>query len=69
MLDDIRQHCHIEVLGWQRGYIHTMLDAIGHADWSNRDTARARVAEQMRAYLPTEALAFLMELSIDALAP
>ncbi len=61
--------CGREVLDWQRGYIHTMLDAIGHADWSDRDTAREEVAATMRAYLPTEALAFLMELSIDALAP
>jgi glyoxylase-like metal-dependent hydrolase (beta-lactamase superfamily II) len=54
--------CGLEVLDWQRRYIHTMLDAIGHAD-------REDIAARMRAYLPTEALAFLMELSIEALAP
>ncbi|HEX6027264.1 MAG TPA: MBL fold metallo-hydrolase [Solirubrobacter sp.] len=61
--------CGLEVLDWQRGYIETMLDAIGRADWGDRDAARAQVAARMRAYLPTEALAFLMELSIEPLAP
>lgn len=61
--------CGLEVLDWQRGYIHTMLHAIDTADWSDHDHARAQVAAHMRAYLPTETLAFLMELSIDALVP
>jgi glyoxylase-like metal-dependent hydrolase (beta-lactamase superfamily II) len=59
--------CGLEVLAWQRGYLETMLEAVDGADWSDPDRARADVAARMRAYLPTEALAFLMELSIDPL--
>jgi len=60
--------CGLEVLDWQEGYIDTMLAAVAEADWSDADAARAAVAARMREYLPSESLAFLMELSIDPLA-
>jgi glyoxylase-like metal-dependent hydrolase (beta-lactamase superfamily II) len=60
--------CGLEVLAWQRGYLETMLEAMERADWSAPEDARATVAARMRAYLPSEELAFLMELSIDPLA-
>ncbi len=53
--------CGLEVLDWQQGYIEAFLDAVATLD-------RTKVAARMREYLPTEALAFLMELSIDPLA-
>src|SRR3954447_17170365 len=60
--------CGTEVLGWQRGYLETMLEAVERADWSAPEDARAAVAARMRGYLPREELAFLMELSIGPLA-
>jgi glyoxylase-like metal-dependent hydrolase (beta-lactamase superfamily II) len=59
--------CGLEVLDWQRGYLETMLDAVRAADWGDTDAGHAAVAARMRAYLPSERLAFLMELSIDPL--
>jgi glyoxylase-like metal-dependent hydrolase (beta-lactamase superfamily II) len=53
---------------WQREYIETFVTAIENADWSDPDAAHATVAAAMKAYLPTDQLAFLMELSIDPVA-
>jgi glyoxylase-like metal-dependent hydrolase (beta-lactamase superfamily II) len=53
---------------WQWGYIETFLAAIGNADWSNHDSAHAEVVAEMKRYLPTDELAFLMDLSIDPVA-
>ena len=50
------------------GYINTFLDAVSTADWSDADAAREAVIAKMLGYLPTSALQFLMELSIDPLA-
>jgi glyoxylase-like metal-dependent hydrolase (beta-lactamase superfamily II) len=55
-------------LAWQRGYIETFLDAVGSADWSSREQARAAVIVRMTDYLPTDELRFLMELSIEPVA-
>jgi glyoxylase-like metal-dependent hydrolase (beta-lactamase superfamily II) len=53
---------------WQRRYIETFLDAVNAADWSNAEAAHAAVVAQMRRFLPTDELLFLMELSIEPVA-
>jgi glyoxylase-like metal-dependent hydrolase (beta-lactamase superfamily II) len=53
---------------WQRGYIETFLEAVGNADWSQPDEARAAVVARMKEYLPNDELQFLMELSVDPVA-
>jgi glyoxylase-like metal-dependent hydrolase (beta-lactamase superfamily II) len=58
----------LEILEWQQLYIQTMLQAVGGADWEHPDEARQSVSATMRALLPSEELAFLMELSIEPLA-
>lgn len=60
--------CGAEALDWQHGYINTFIEAVGSADWSDADSARTAVIAQMLDYLPTNALQFLMELSIDPVA-
>jgi glyoxylase-like metal-dependent hydrolase (beta-lactamase superfamily II) len=57
-----------EVLDFQEEYIHAFVDAVGAARWEDPDGDRAEIASRMRRLLPTEDLAFLMELSIDPLA-
>ena len=57
--------CGAEVLDWQEGYINTFLAAVTDADWSDSEGARAAVIARMLEYLPSGALQFLMELSID----
>ena len=53
---------------WQRGYIETFLEAVSSADWSKPEAAHAAVVAQMKEYLPTNELQFLMELSIEPVA-
>jgi glyoxylase-like metal-dependent hydrolase (beta-lactamase superfamily II) len=60
--------CGAEVLDWQADYIRTFLAAVGEADWSGPDAARAAIVARMVEFLPTGALQFLMELSIDPIA-
>lgn len=60
--------CGAEALDWQQRYIETFLEAIRTADWSESDAARRAVIARMLDYLPTSALQFLMELSIDPIA-
>jgi glyoxylase-like metal-dependent hydrolase (beta-lactamase superfamily II) len=60
--------CGTEALDWQQGYIHTFLESVGGADWSDAESARKTVIAQMLDYLPSSALQFLMELSIDPVA-
>jgi glyoxylase-like metal-dependent hydrolase (beta-lactamase superfamily II) len=60
--------CGAEALDWQEGYINTFLDAVRSADWSDPEAARHTVVGQMLEYLPSSALQFLMELSIDPVA-
>jgi glyoxylase-like metal-dependent hydrolase (beta-lactamase superfamily II) len=57
--------CGTEVLDWQAGYINVFMEAVNEADWSDADAARAAVVAQVREYLPSDRLQFLMELSID----
>jgi hypothetical protein len=60
--------CGTEALDWQDGYINTFLDAVATSDWSEPDSARQTVIARMLDYLPSSALQFLMELSIDPVA-
>jgi glyoxylase-like metal-dependent hydrolase (beta-lactamase superfamily II) len=60
--------CGAEALDWQEHYIGTFLDAVRGADWSDAETARQGIVARMLDYLPTAALRFLMELSIDPVA-
>jgi glyoxylase-like metal-dependent hydrolase (beta-lactamase superfamily II) len=60
--------CGTEALDWQEGYVTTFLEAVRAADWSDRDDARAAVTAQMLEFLPSGALQFLMELSIEPVA-
>jgi glyoxylase-like metal-dependent hydrolase (beta-lactamase superfamily II) len=58
----------LDLLEWQRGYITAFVDAVREADWAEPDAATASVAAAMRRRLPSEELAFLMELSVAPLA-
>jgi glyoxylase-like metal-dependent hydrolase (beta-lactamase superfamily II) len=53
---------------WQRSYIETFLDAVGRADWSNAESAHTAVVAEMKRFLSTDELQFLMELSIEPVA-
>jgi glyoxylase-like metal-dependent hydrolase (beta-lactamase superfamily II) len=53
---------------WQREYIETFLGAITNADWASPDRAHAAVVAEMKRFLPTNELQFLMELSIEPVA-
>jgi glyoxylase-like metal-dependent hydrolase (beta-lactamase superfamily II) len=53
---------------WQRGYIETFVHAVGRADWSDPEAAQAEVVRTMKTYLPSDELAFLMELSVEPVA-
>jgi glyoxylase-like metal-dependent hydrolase (beta-lactamase superfamily II) len=53
---------------WQRSYIETFLGAVEAVDWSNPEQARAAVVAEMKRFLPTDELQFLMELSIEPVA-
>jgi hypothetical protein len=53
---------------WQRGYIETFVAAVGDADWSEPEHAKAVVIARMKEYEPTDQLQFLMELSIEPVA-
>jgi glyoxylase-like metal-dependent hydrolase (beta-lactamase superfamily II) len=53
---------------WQRRYIEEFVDAVESADWSAPEQAQATVVARMKAYLPTDELRFLMELSIRPVA-
>ena len=53
---------------WQRRYLETFLDAVEAADWSNPKQAQASVVAEMKRFLPTDELEFLMELSIEPIA-
>jgi glyoxylase-like metal-dependent hydrolase (beta-lactamase superfamily II) len=53
---------------WQRRYIETFLSAIESADWANPEAAHAAVVAELKRFLPTDELQFLMELSIEPVA-
>jgi glyoxylase-like metal-dependent hydrolase (beta-lactamase superfamily II) len=53
---------------WQRNYIETFLVAVMAADWSSPEQAQAAVVAEMKRFLPTDELSFLMELSIEPVA-
>ena len=53
---------------WQRGYLETFVAAVGEADWTEPEEAKAAVVIRMKEYEPTDELQFLMELSIEPVA-
>jgi glyoxylase-like metal-dependent hydrolase (beta-lactamase superfamily II) len=53
---------------WQRDYIQTFLGAVAHANWANPELAHAAVVAEMKRFLPSDELQFLMELSIEPVA-
>jgi len=53
---------------WQRDYIETFVGTVEGADWSRPDVAHAAVVAEMKRFLPTDELQFLMELSVDPVA-
>ena len=53
---------------WQRDYIETFLAAVTDADWGNTELAQAAVVAEMKRFLPTDELQFLMELSVEPVA-
>jgi glyoxylase-like metal-dependent hydrolase (beta-lactamase superfamily II) len=53
---------------WQRSYIETFLEAVEAADWSGPEQAQAAVVAEMKRFLPTDELSFLMELSVEPVA-
>jgi glyoxylase-like metal-dependent hydrolase (beta-lactamase superfamily II) len=57
-----------EMWDWQRGYIETFVEAVGGADWSEPERAKAAVVARMKEYEPSDELQFLMELSIEPVA-
>jgi glyoxylase-like metal-dependent hydrolase (beta-lactamase superfamily II) len=57
-----------ELFAWQRGYIETFVDAVQNADWSRPEQAQAEVVAKVKEYLPSDDLAFLMELSVEPVA-
>jgi glyoxylase-like metal-dependent hydrolase (beta-lactamase superfamily II) len=58
----------VDDFDWQRRYIELFLEAVENADWSNPEGAHAAVVDRMKAYLSTDELQFLMELSIEPVA-
>lgn len=55
-------------LEWQVNYIETFVNAVQEADWSSPDDAKAEVVQRVKAYLPSNDLQLLMELSIEPVA-
>jgi glyoxylase-like metal-dependent hydrolase (beta-lactamase superfamily II) len=53
---------------WQRDYIETFVGTVEGADWSRPDVAHSAVVAEMKRFLPTNELQFLMELSVDPIA-
>jgi glyoxylase-like metal-dependent hydrolase (beta-lactamase superfamily II) len=53
---------------WQRSYIETFLDALRAGDWSRPEQAHTEIVAEMKRFLPTDELLFLMELSIEPVA-
>ena len=53
---------------WQRTYIETFVDAVGHAGWSDPAHAHDTVVAAVKRFLPTDEQQFLMELSIEPVA-
>jgi glyoxylase-like metal-dependent hydrolase (beta-lactamase superfamily II) len=53
---------------WQRDYLKRFVDAVGSADWSDANAAKASVISVMKEYEPSDQLQFLMELSIEPVA-
>jgi hypothetical protein len=48
----------------EAGRVERFVEALRAADWTTPEQAHARVVAEMRDYLDTDALQFLMELSM-----
>src|SRR5262249_24360012 len=57
-----------EMWDWQRDYLEAFVEAVGRADWSEAEQAKASVIARMKEYEPGDHLQFLMELSIEPVA-
>jgi hypothetical protein len=55
-------------VGLAARHIETFLGAVANADWANPELAHAAVVAEMKRFLPTDELQFLMELSIEPVA-
>lgn len=53
---------------WQKRYIETFVAAVRGADWSSPEQAHLAAVAEMKRFLPTDELQFLMELSIEPVA-
>src|SRR5262245_52396244 len=53
---------------WQRSYIETFVGAVMAADWSSPSDAHVTVVGEMKRFLPSDELQFLMELSVEPVA-
>jgi glyoxylase-like metal-dependent hydrolase (beta-lactamase superfamily II) len=53
---------------WQRNYLETFVEAVNAADWSSPEQAQEGVVAEMKRFLPTDELSFLMELSVEPVA-
>ena len=56
------------LFAWQRGYIENFIDAVKKANWSNPEQSKVEVVAKAKEYLPSDDLAFLMELSVEPVA-
>jgi glyoxylase-like metal-dependent hydrolase (beta-lactamase superfamily II) len=57
-----------ELLDWQAEYIQTFVNAVKAAQDSEPESRQQQVTEKMKAFLPTDDLLFLMQLSIEPMA-
>ena len=53
-----------DLLGWQDGYLRTFVDAVRAAPAGDDEAAIREVTAAIRDYLPSDALLFLMQLSV-----
>lgn len=56
------------LLDWQAEYIQTFVNAVQAAQDSEPESRQQQVTEKMKAFLPTDDLVFLMQLSIEPMA-
>jgi glyoxylase-like metal-dependent hydrolase (beta-lactamase superfamily II) len=57
-----------ELLDWQTAYIQTFINAVKAEQGNETKIMQQQVTEKMKAFLPTDDLLFLMQLSIEPIA-
>jgi glyoxylase-like metal-dependent hydrolase (beta-lactamase superfamily II) len=57
-----------ELLDWQAAYIQTFVNAVQAARDSEPESRQQQVTDKMKAFLPSDDLLFLMQLSIEPMA-